>query len=262
MPSLTKTIARRTTLAAAFAVIASLLAVLSGTGSANAAVAYRLRCPDTSYAYKQTTAPNGVQVRHHELRAGDVAALDAKYSDGRQRCEWINQTDLPFRKPIWFSYSFRQTGSMPAHWVTMTQFHSSPESGERSGKPPAFLMQQSHGRLELITRHDDRAQTTSQVDPVVRYSMPWFPAGKWQRIVVRVTFDHAGNGNITFWLNGVQKYNSGPIAMGYNDHVGPHFSEGQYRGKSSLTTAFDFANVEVGTSSLLDRVTHPKPLPN
>jgi hypothetical protein len=192
-----------------------------------------------------------------------MAAEDrAIYSDGRQRCQKIGQTDYPFRTPIWFSYAFRQTGSMPSHWVTMTEFHTMPESGERSGKPPAFSMQQSHGRLALLTRADTRVKTTTQVDPVARYSMPWFPANSWQRIVVRVSFDHAGAGNITFWLNGKEKYSSGPIRMGYNDSVGPSFSYGQYRGASSLTTTLEFANVEVGRSSLLDRVAHPKPLPN
>jgi hypothetical protein len=255
-------ISRRLSLTAALAVIASLSFVIGGTGAAQAVESYRLRCAEKTYSYNETTSPNGVAVRHHELRAGDIAALDAKYPDGRQRCEKIGQTDFPFRTPIWFSYSFRQTGSMPSTWVTMSQFHASPESGESAGKPPAFLMQQQAGRLQLVTRSDSRVNTTSQVEPVVRYAMPWFPAGTWQKIVVRLNFDHAGNGNITFWLNGVQKYSSGPIPMGYNDTVGPHFAHGQYRGASTLTTAFDFANVEVGRTSLLDRVTNPRPLPN
>jgi hypothetical protein len=151
---------------------------------------------------------------------------------------------------------------MPSSWVTMSQFHADPEAGETSGKPPAFLMQQVKGRLELLTRSDTRVLTTSQVAPVLRYSMPWFPANTWQRIVVRVVFDPSGNGSLTFWLNGAQKYSSGPIRLGYNDTNGPHFSQGQYRGASSLTTAFEFANVEVGTASLASRVTSPKPLPN
>jgi hypothetical protein len=91
--------------------------------------------------------------------------------------------------------------------------------------------------------------------------MPWFPANTWQDIVVRVTFDPFGKGNLTFWLNGVKKYESGPIAIGYNDNVGPHFSHGQYRGKSSATTVFEFANLEVGRTSLINRVGSPKPLP-
>ncbi|MGY1745254.1 heparin lyase I family protein [Blastococcus sp. SYSU D00695] len=236
--------------------------LLSGTGVAVAGESYRLRCADDPYSYRQTTAPNGATVRRHELRAGDIAALDAKYSDGRQRCEQIGQTDYPFDTNIWFSYSFRQTGQMPKSWVTMSQFHAAPESGERSGKPPAFLMQQSNGRLQLLTRSDTRVNTTTQVAPVVRFSMPWFPANTWEDVVVRLVFDPFGNGRVTFWLNGTQKYDSGRIPMGYNDTVGPHFAQGQYRGASSLTTTFEFANIEVGRTSLLDRVSNPKPLPN
>jgi hypothetical protein len=251
-----------TALTIAVALLTAALSALNGTRVAEAAETYGLRCPEQPYSYTERTAPNGAVVRRHELRAGDMAALDAKYPDGRQRCEKIGKTDFPFRTPVWFSYSFRQTGSMPKTWVTMSQFHRSPEPGERADKPPAFLMQQQNGRLNLLTRSDTRVYTTSRVDPVVRYSMPWFPANTWQRIVVSLTFDYAGKGNITFWLNGVKKYSSGPIAMGYNDTVGPHFSHGQYRGKASETTTLEFANVEVGTTSLLGRVTNPKPLPN
>src|SRR3954453_15320429 len=98
-----------TALTTAVALLTALLAPLTGTGVAEAAENYKRRCAEQSYSYKQTTAPNGAVVRRHELRAGDMAALDAKYPDGRQRCEMIGKTDYPFRTPVWFSYSFRQT---------------------------------------------------------------------------------------------------------------------------------------------------------
>jgi hypothetical protein len=246
----------------ALALVTSVLALLSGTGVAGAVESYRLRCAGEPYSYKQTTYSNGAVVRRHELRAGDIAALDAKYPDGRQRCEMIGQTDHPFRTAVWFSYSFRQTGTMPDGWVTMTQFHASPEAGERSGKPPAFLMQQQKGRFQILTRADTRVNTTTQVSPVLRYSMPWFPVNTWQDVVVRLVFDPFGNGSVTLWLNGVQKYGSGPIPLGYNDTVGPHIAQGQYRGASDRTTTFEFANVEIGRTSLADRITTPKPRPN
>ena len=194
-----------------------------------------------------------------------MSPRDAGYTDGRQRCETVGQTEKPLQTDLWFSYSFRWTGEMSGgdrDWNVMTQLRQPLESDETPGKPPAFTMRHVRGNLELATRSDTRKTTTTQVDEVVRKRLPWFPANTWQNIVVRVKFDPFGQGNITFWLNGQKVYASGQIPIGYNDSFGPHFSQGQYRGATDATTAHDFANVEFGTKSLLDRVTQPKPLPN
>jgi hypothetical protein len=228
-------------------------------------VQYSLNCAQTSYSYWQATFSNGAVARHYELRAGDISPRDAEYTDGRQRCETVGRTEYPLRTDLWFSYSFRWTGEMPGgdrNWNVMTQLRQPLEAAETPGKPPAFTMRHVRGNLELATRSDTRKNTTTQVDEVVRKRLPWFPANTWQNIVVRVKFDPFGQGNITFWLNGQKVYASGQIPIGYNDSFGPHFSQGQYRGATDATTAHDFANVEFGTKSLLDRVTQPKPLPN
>jgi hypothetical protein len=225
---------------------------------------YSLNCAQRSYSYWQTTFSNGAVVRHYELRAGDMSPRDAGYTDGRQRCETVGQTEKPLQTDLWFSYSFRWTGEMSGgdrDWNVMTQLRQPLESDETPGKPPAFTMRHVRGNLELATRSDTRKTTTTQVDEVVRKTLPWFPANTWQNIVARVRFDPFGNGRITFWLNGREVYLSEPIPIGYNDSFGPHFSQGQYRGATDATTAFEFANVEFGTKSLLDRVAHPKPLP-
>jgi hypothetical protein len=259
-------IRRRASLTALLAAVATAVTVLGGTGLAQAAGAqYVLECPEKSYSFKETTSPNGAVLRHHELRAGDIAANDKNYTDGRQRCEMIGRTEYPLQTNLWFSYSFRWSGEMPGgdrNWNVMTQLRQPLESAEPAGKPPAFTMRHVRGNFELATRSDSRKTTNTQVDEVVRKTLPWFPANTWQRIVVRVKFDPFGKGSITFWLNGEQVYASGEIPIGYNDSFGPHFSQGQYRGSTDATTALDFANVEFGTNSLLDRVTHPKPLPN
>jgi hypothetical protein len=259
-------IPRRASLTALLAVVATAVTVLGGTGLAQAARAeYVLECPEKSYSFRETTSPNGAVLRHHELRSGDIADNDKKYTDGRQRCEMIGRTEYPLQTNLWFAYSFRWTGEMPGgdrNWNVMTQLRQPLESGEPAGKPPAFTMRHVRGNLELATRSDTRKTTDTQVDEVVRRTLPWFPANTWQRIVVRVKFDPFGKGNITFWLNGQKVYASGQIPIGYNDSFGPHFSQGQYRGATDATTALDFANVEFGTKSLLDRVTQPKPLPN
>lgn len=196
-----------------------------------------------------------------ELRPGDVWENDAeRHPDGRQRVSMRGQTFWPDNTDVWFSYSVR-TSAMPSSWTQLTSLHAELEAGETPGKPDPFGFMVSNGRFAIETRSDTRALTTSKADTVVRYSMPMFEPNSWQNIVVRVRFDPNGNGRLTFWLNGQQRYDSGAIPIGYNDRVGPYFKYGLYRGGSDQTSVAEFANVEIGTGSLLDRVTSPLPLP-
>jgi len=265
-PEVARLLPRRTVLTAVLAAITTGFTVLTGTALANAGTAeWSVMCPTEPYSYWERTAANGAVVRHHELRAGDIAANDVNYTDGRQRCEKIGRTEYPLQTHLWFSYSFRWTGQVTQgdrDWHVMTQLRQPHEAAESPAKPPAFTMRQVRGQLELATRSDSRKTTSGKVDEVVRKTIPWFPENTWQKMVVRVKFDPFGKGSITFWLNGQKVYASPNIPIGYNDSFGPHFSQGQYRGASDATTAFDFANVEFGTKSLLDRVANPKPLPN
>jgi hypothetical protein len=239
------------------------LAVLGSSGVAQAAAeTWTLQTPGDPYSYRKTTSSNGAVNNRFELRSGDQWANDLNKGDGRQRVEMRGRTYQPMKTDIWFSYAFRWDQSMPQSWTTVTQFHQEPEAGEPAGKPPAFHMHISGGKLQLRTRSDARVNTTSQVTAVDRFSLPLFAKNTWQNIVVRVKFDPHGQGRLTFWLNGTQKYDSGPIPIGYNDAIGPYFKHGLYRGASDLTTVADFANVEIGTSSLSDRIANPKPLPN
>lgn len=196
-----------------------------------------------------------------ELRPGDVWENDARlHPDGRQRVSMRGQTFWPENTDVWFSYALRTSG-LPATWTQLTSLRQDLESGETPGKPDPFSLIVRNGQLLIETRSDTRALTTSQVDQVARYTMPMFEPNTWQNIVVRVAFDPHGNGRLTFWLNGVQRYDSGAIPIGYNDQRGPYFKYGLYRGGSDQTSVAEFANVEIGTSSLLGRVTDPLPLP-
>ncbi len=197
-----------------------------------------------------------------ELRPGDLWGNDARlHPDGRQRVSMRGQTYWPNNTDIWFAYSLR-TGALPDTWSQLSSLHAALERGEAPGKPDPFSFSVARGHFTINTRSDTRALTTSKADTVARYSMPMFPPNTWQHIVVRIKFDPSGRGSLTFWLNGQQRYNSGPIPIGYNDKLGPYFKFGVYRGGTDMTTVAEFANVEIGTDSLLDRVHNPKPLPN
>jgi hypothetical protein len=222
-------------------------------------VRYRVQSPLRPWSILVSPSSN---YSRFELRAGDRWANDVgHFPDGRQRAKLRGEARWPDNTDLWISYSLRWTGDMPTTWSNITELHSDLEPGETQGKPPPFSVSISDGQLQLFTRADTRALTTSKVEPTRRFAMSLLPEGQWQHLVMRVKLDPYGNGSLTFWLNGQQMYDSGPIPVGYNDELGPYFKYGLYRGASDLTTVMEFANVEMGSGSLLDRVSHPLPVP-
>jgi hypothetical protein len=224
--------------------------------------------PDTTYGLVRTTYPNGATKTHFELRAGEQWPPDiVNHDDGRQRAERKRTAPpVPFGTDLWISYSLRWQGTWPNSWIVITQTHQIPETTETAGKPPPWSLRVDSGTLNLVTRADPNLITgPTQIDDVIRYSRPWFSDNNWHGIVARVLFDPFGAGSTTFYIDGVQVYDSGPIPIGYNDvetESLPEPSYGQYRGASNATTVVQIANWEISTiTSLASRVSSPWPPP-
>lgn len=220
---------------------------------------YRVQSPGRPWSIRVSPSSN---YSRFELRAGDRWPNDVvNFPDGRQRAMIRTETRFDATADLWISFSFRWSGQIPWEWGSMMSLHSDHEASETAPKPGPFGISLAGGRLALVTRADARATTTSRLDGVERFSMPHPTAGEWHDVVLNMRLDPWGNGRLTFWLNGVQRYASGPIPVGYNDARGPYAKFGLYRGRSDLTTVMEFANVEVGTQSLQTRVTAPRPIP-
>ena len=80
---------------------------------------------------------------------------------------------------------------------------------------------------------------------------------RWYRIVGRLVFGWDNNASVDIWWDGAKILSQANTNMGYNDMRGPYFKFGIYRAKVAETTVADFANMELGTTSLLTRVTSP-----
>lgn len=222
-------------------------------------VRYRVQSPLRPWSVQVSPSSNYTRF---ELRAGDRWANDVeRFPDGRQRAKLRGEDRYAPRTDIWIAYSLRWSGDIPATWGLITSLHSALEPGESKGKPGPFTVSVARGKLTLFTRSDTQALTTSKEDAVPRFEMPLPAEGEWHDVVYRVRLDPYGDGRVSFWFDGEQRYDSGAIPIGYNDAVGPYFKYGLYRGMSDLTTVMEFANVEVGTRSLQDRVSAPRPVP-
>lgn len=240
-------------------VVADAVAATGGTVMLDG-VRYRVQSAQQPWSVRVSPSSN---YSRFELRAGDQWNRDAaKFPDGRQRAKLRGEIRYAPDAEVWMAYSFRWSGEMSRDWGNITELHSDAEDGESGRKPPPFSISVGGGRLELFTRADTRSTTTSKESPTERFSMPLPAAGEWQDVVVRVKLDPSGDGRLTFWLNGQQLHDSGAIPVGYNDRVGPYFKFGLYRGMSDASTVMEFANVEVGTTSLQGRVGSPRPIPS
>lgn len=204
---------------------------------------------------------DGRTLHRHELRAGEYRPGDAIHEDGRQRTELIGQKEYPLNTDLWFSYSVRWTGTMTNTWA-ITQLRQPNEANEPLAKPPAFSVGKvpNRAKFDIVTRSTTDPVAT-QPPPVTRATWDMPAAGVWQHFVGQVRFDPFGGGTLRFWVDGQQILDLTNVPIGFNDAWGPHFSFGQYRGDEAGTTTYEFANLEFGTTSLLDRVTTPKPLP-
>jgi hypothetical protein len=220
------------------------------------------RNPSQSYSMKQYKYSDGRVAHRMELRSGDQTAEDKKqFTDGRQRNELNGQTEFALHTNLWFSFAFKWTGQMPTQdWVMMSAFHQDRDSCDIRNNPSPFAIQQVNGNLVVQTRSDSHSCTTQTPAEHTRYSQPWLSANTWHRFVGRVDFEPGGNGSFTLWIDGV-KHSVGNIPIGLNNVLGPHFTVGQYRGKSGADTTFFFANERSGTTDLSSKVTNPDPLP-
>lgn len=209
--------------------------------------------------------PHSLQIRarthRFELRDGDVGrSADV----ANNRCELVNEQYLSTRgSDFWVSYQMMIEPGDPitGAFAIMGQMHQSPDAGDVSVEP-VFSMTITEGRLRIVTRYDANPTQSVGTPPTqVRYDASDIVRGQWNAFVVRHRFDWNGAGELDVWRNGVKIVSLTGIQYGYNDQKGPYWQYGIYRQKAPETLTAVYANMEVSTASLIDRVANPLPLP-
>lgn len=166
---------------------------------------------------------------------------------------------LPFSTDVWLSYGLKiEEGDPITGWAGFGQFHAKQDAGD-TGLPPVWALEIVNNTMYVRTRSSILNPTTAAVTSMVHYTAP-FARGQWYRFVARLRFEKGTGGHMQFWKDGVEVFNKSILA-GYNDVNGPYWKYGIYRQESTATLIASYANVEVGTKSLLARVAKPLPLP-
>jgi len=195
-----------------------------------------------------------------EVRAGDNWKHDTDFS--RNRAELKSDTAQPLGQDVWFSYQMNIHGgpASTARFCLLGQFHHSNDPWDIGGSPPfAINLYPQTNTLRFIKRYTADRKTTTTIDTVM-YETPPIRRDRWMHIVGHIVFGWNGDGTVELWLDGRKIVDLPHTSIGYNDMVGPYWKFGIYRGQAPETLVVEYANMELGSASLLDRVGHPLPV--
>lgn len=207
-----------------------------------------------------------------ELRAGDQWIGDSSKGKGTQRVQMAGPR-WPLDTPLWSSFAFRLNGLDAGSQMTLLyQLKQAPEiSKGEYGKLPSAALKFVNGNMHLKTAGDPNPVTTKdtyRLYEAIPWQTPWYgvhatDGTEWTYIVMRTVL-HWEHGEIDLYVNGTEVFSGTGLICGYNDTANgakPISALDIYRGSQAITQVVEFANVEVGTTSLLDRVTAPLALP-
>ncbi len=228
----------------------------------------RVQSPGETWSYRAVTdgsTGTGATYSRHELRSGDA------WTDGRQRCELrflkhgAAAGFLPFETDIWVAYSFRWSGALPVgEYHIITQMNQAPDANDATPRRAAvFSINLQPDGMRAVYRGERAYAGVTNPDVTLAVNMAVPGEGTWTNLVYRLRLSKStANGQLQFWRNGVEQVNLAGLVNAYNDDNGPYMKIGSYRGGTTETCAVEFANPEVGLSSLFSRVDNPQPLPN
>lgn len=237
---------------------------------------FKAQTPNLSYSLRKSTstcAPTfRFEIKKGENWPGDTGTVVGNTTDGnrqngavKERAElYHRRTSIPMKVDVWVSYSvYIEPGDSikygnTDYYCMLGQWH--PGDGVPSGGPSWAIELSEIGKLNLITRGQDTLVPpfTGGQPKAVDRGDTLVTRGEWHHIVVRARHDKSF-GQIDWWVDGklIHLNQRTNIPIG-NDHsaIG-YWKFGIYRTTNVRDLAVRYANVEVSTTSLLDRVTTP-----
>lgn len=212
-------------------------------------------------------AYNPMRLSHTAFEADTDKYIGDTGGSAGVRSEVFAGESVPFDKDVWISFWTRAqttlTDPMYDRYAVMFQFrYVNNATGDSSKLSPDLAFEQlpqdrfrlryrsDHGKPVLAgSSVDNTTITTGSVDPVP------YVKGQWASVVVRVRFSRSGGGHLSYWHNGVQKFNAA-VPVGYNRNVGPLLHYGSYKFSDSRSR-IEFQHMEHGTRDLSSRIASP-----
>lgn len=211
-------------------------------------------------AYAITEAQVGSTLyQRFECREGDFATSPP---DGtvKNRAEFQAATRYRVGEHLWLSDQIRigAGDAFTAAFNLIGQCHDTADEGESGVTPPFAMNLLPTGKLRFIRRYSSAATTSSStITTSVMYETAVLSRDRWYRRVVHIVPGFNNNGTVEVWFDGVKVVSLTNTNVGYNSLLGMYYKFGIYRTASPETCVVEFANLEIGSTSLLSRVANP-----
>ena len=182
-----------------------------------------------------------------EVRPGDQWSEDSNSGENKERSEFDGyKKRWGDKASVWGAYSFliEPGASYHSDWTAISQMHGS--------EVRPFAVQFKDDDLFVYTEHLENGREVGNL----RYSGK-LPRGVWHSAVFHLTQSSSNDGVFEFWLDGAKIVSfKGPIGSDGNQ---AYWKFGIYRGYGPIATplAVEYANMEVGTRDLSERVENP-----
>lgn len=219
-----------------------------------AGMKYVAESAEKSWSFTPTKNLDRFEVRNGDKWVNEAAGNLANRTELRALGAAGGSAYLPFSTDVWVSYALKIEGDPLVGWSLFGQFHAAEDAGDTS-LPPVWALEIDNTSMYVRTRSSTLDPTTAAETNTVHHTSP-FVRGRWYRFVAKLRFERGTGGQMQMWKDGVEIFNNAVLA-GYNDVNGPYWKYGIYRQEGTHTTVATYANVEVGTTSLLSRVSSP-----
>lgn len=189
---------------------------------------------------------------------GDVWRNDG---DGVERAEVSGESAWPLGQDVWVSFSLRvpAESDFSDSWTVVGQFHATPDPADGSASP-VFAQEFQGDRFRVVTRSSRQDPLRENPSPVVRFGPRRLQRDVWHHFVYHLRFDPDGGGLLRAWKDGERIITDRSIALGYEDDEGPYWKYGVYRDAAEGTSTVEYANMQVSSESLRQRVRNPLPI--
>lgn len=204
-----------------------------------------------------------------ELRSGDRWPGDQVNSigsnDRRERCELVGPY-YPNGTDVWIAYDFRYFGDIEDLEIQPDSYLFISQAIARGAGPVLSaqlnISNPSNPTFSVGSSYVPAGGGNKIYNP--GWSVPLWAEGEIQRFVFHVVTGIDNDATLEIWRNGVKEFEAFNINIGQEHPTNvqrPSYKFGQYRGRHRRFVT-EYAHLEIGTSSLLGRVSNPLPWPS
>jgi hypothetical protein len=201
--------------------------------------------------------PHSIQ----KSQSGNIYRIEVRQGEGRdsdrlkrhERAELGGVARYPYGTDVWVAYSLKVEKQPLLHEhqrVVIGQFHG------HSGSP-SMSVRLNQGKLQIQSLTNDRPDRPRGTS-VTEHHESEVECDRWYGIVIRARFGTSRRAILQVWLDGRLIVDRQDFNLGYTTGTEVYWKFGVYRNTHPGIHALQFANMEVGTTSLRSRVEHPR----